>query len=114
MIIIRPRANYALLAVCSTLMAQSRKKLLIWEGFAVGEDTKLMICRTHKQSISFSGHNTKMYNTINPVLHLKTKHGEQYGEYEKALETGEEEKGKEEAIPQQLSLLEASECRNGT
>ena len=55
-----------------------------------------------------------MYNTINPVLHLKTKHGEQYGEYEKALETGEEEKGKEETIPKQLSLLEASECRNGT
>lgn len=50
-----------------------------------------------------------MYNTINLVLHLKTNQGEQYGEYEKALETREEEKGKEKAVPQQLMLLKASE-----
>ena len=61
MIIIRPRANYALLAVCSTLMAQSRKKLLIWEGFAVGGHTKLMICRMCKQSILCGGCNIKIY-----------------------------------------------------
>ena len=59
--------------------------------------------------ISRGGCNTKTYNTTSLAHHLKTKHGEQYGEYQKALELGEENKGKGKPTPKQLSLLEASE-----
>ena len=51
----------------------------------------------------------KTYITTNLVHHLKTKHGEQYGEYQKTLELREENKGKGKPTPKQLSLLEASE-----
>lgn len=88
-------------------MAKSRKKLPIWKHFAVGEDSKFAICKICEQSISHGGHNTKTYNTANLVLHLK-KPSEQYGEYEKALERGEEDKGKEKAFLRQLTMLEAS------
>jgi len=49
-----------------------------------------------------------MYYTTNYYIilvhHLKTKHSEQYVEFEKALEIGEQDKGKGKAVPQQLSL----------
>ena len=75
----------------------------------VGEDTKFVMCRICEQSVSRGGCNTKTYNTTNLVHHLKAKHSEQYVEFEKALERGEEDKGKGKAVPRQLSLLEASE-----
>lgn len=40
--------------------------------------------------------------------HLKAKHSEQYVEFEKALERGEEDKGKGKAVLRQKLLLEAS------
>ena len=51
----------------------------------------------------------KTYNTTNLVHYLKVKHSEQYVEFEKALERGEEDKGKEKEVMCQISLLEASE-----
>ena len=68
-----------------------------------------MLCGICEQSISHGGCNTKTYNTTNLVHHLKTKHSEQYVEFEKALETGEQDKGKGKAVPQQLSLPEDCE-----
>ena len=88
--------------------AKSRKKSPIWKHFVVGEDTKFALCRICKQSDSRSRCNTKTYNTTNLVYHLKAKHSEQYVEFEKALERGEEDKGKGKAVLWQISLLEAS------
>ena len=68
-----------------------------------------MLCGICEQSISRDGCNTKTYNTTNLVHHLKTKHSEQYVEFEKALEIGEQDKGKGKAVPQQLSLPEDCE-----
>ena len=67
-----------------------RKKSPIWEHFVVGEDTEFALCRICKQSVSCGGCNTKTYNTTNLVQHLKAKHSEQYVEFEKALERGED------------------------
>ena len=86
-----------------------RKKSPIWSYFVVGDDTKFATCNVCQQPISRGGRNTKTYNTTNLVHHLKTKHGEQYAEYEKVLELGEQDKGKGKVTPKQLSLLEASE-----
>ena len=96
-----------LLAVLSGFMADavSRKKSPIWEHFVVGEDTKFALCTICKQSVSRGRCNTKMYNTTNLVHHLKAKHSGQYVEFEKALERGEEDKGKGKAVLQQISLL---------
>ena len=92
-------------------MAKSigRKKSPIWDHFVVGEDSKFAICRVCEKSISRGGRNTKTYNTTNLVHHLRTKHNEQYVEYEKALERVEQDKGKGKAVPRQVSLIEATE-----
>ena len=66
--------------------------------FVVREDTKFVLCRICKQSVLRGGCNTKMYNTTNLLHHLKAKHSEQYIEFEKALERGEEDKGKGKAV----------------
>ena len=88
--------------------AKSRKKSPIWEYFVVGEDTKFVLRRICKQFVSRGGCNTKTYNITNLVHHLKAKHSEQYVEFEKALERGDEDKGKGKAVLRQISLLEAS------
>ena len=87
--------------------AKSRKKSPIWKHFVVGEDTNLALCRICNQSILHGGCNTKTHTT-NLVHHLKVKHSEQYVEFEKALERGEEDKGKGKAVLRQKLLLEAS------
>ena len=104
-----PCANCVLLTVLSGFMAdaKSRKKSPIWKHFVVGEDTKLALCRICNQSVSRGGCNTKTHTT-NLVHHLKAKHSEQYVEFEKALERGEEDKGKGKAVLRQKLLLEAS------
>jgi len=56
---------------------------------------KFVLCRICEQSISHSS--------------TETKHSEQYVEFEKALEIGEQDKGKGKAVPQQLSLPEDCE-----
>ena len=89
--------------------AKSRKKSPIWDHFVVGEDTKFVLCRICKQSVSRGGCNTKTYNTTNLVQHLKAKHSEQHVEFKKALESREEDKGKGKAALWQISLPEASE-----
>ena len=89
--------------------AKSRKKSPIWEHFVVGEDTKFVLCRICKQSVSRGGCNTKTYNTTNLVQHLKAKHSEQHVEFKKALESREEDKGKGKAALRQIPLPEASE-----
>ena len=85
--------------------AKSRKKSPIWEHFVVGEDDKFTLCRI---SVLHGGCNTRTYIT-NLVHHLKAKHCEQYVEFEKALERGEENKGKGKAVLWQISLPETSE-----
>ena len=92
-----PRANCALLAVLSGFIADtnSRKKSAIWEHFVVGEGTNFALCRICKQSVLRGGYNAKdVQHYTNVVQHLKAKHSEQYVEFEKALESREEDKGK--------------------
>ena len=82
-------------SVYSSIMAKSRKKSPVWEHIVVGEDTKFALCKICEQSVSHGGRTTKTYNTTNLVYHMKTKHSEQYTEFEKVLETEEPVRKKE-------------------
>lgn len=59
------------------------KKSPIWSFYSVGEDSRYAICKTCAQSVSRGGKNAKTFNTSNLVQHLKSKHQDNYKEFEK-------------------------------
>ena len=65
------------------VMASSRKRLPFWEYFVLAEDLRLAICQPCKDEVPRGGQSTISYTTTNLVQHLKTKHGQEYAEYEK-------------------------------
>ena len=89
-------------------MASGRKRSPIWEYFV------LAICQLCKGEVPRGGQSTKSYTTSNLVHHLKTKHGQEYAEYEKKKSEKQPEapqaSSSNEAGPlRQISLMEAAE-----
>lgn len=62
-------------------MATGRKKSPIWEFFTVAEDSGLAKCKVCEIEIPRGGQSTKSFTTTNLVHHLKTKHSEDYAQY---------------------------------
>ena len=86
-------------------MASGRKRSPIWEYFVLAEDSCLAVCQS-----------TKSYTTTNLVHYLKTKHGQEYVEYEKKKSEKQTEAPQasslNEAAPlRQISLMEVAELR---
>ena len=95
-------------------MASGRKRSPIWEYFALAEDSRLAICQLCKDEVPRGGQNSKSYTVTNLVHHLKTKHGQEYAEYEKSEKQTEapQASSSNEAAPlRQISLMEAAELR---
>ncbi len=88
----------------------ARKKSPIWSFYSVGEDSKFAVCNGCGQKVSHGGATTKTYNTSNLVSHLKSKHREQYAEFEKQKAgEGQEEQSTNSAKARQLTLKESDE-----
>ena len=97
-------------------MASGRKRSPIWKYFVLAEDSRLHICQLCKDEVPRGGQSTKSYMTTNLVHHLKTKHGQEYVEYEKKKSEKQNEAPQaslsNEAAPLwNISLMEAAELR---
>ena len=94
-------------------MASGRKRSPIWEYFVLAEDLCLAICQLCKDEVPHGGQSTKSYTTSNLVHYLKTKHGQEYTEYEKKSEKQPEapqaSSSNEAGSLCQISLMEAAE-----
>ena len=96
-----------LVAKEGSVMTGKTKKSPIWSFFVIGEDSKYMECNACGQKVSHGGRIMKTFNTSNLVGHLKSKHREEYKEFEK-LKAGEE-RPTTSAKPRQLTLQESDE-----
>ena len=74
---------YRVTRVAYCVMASGRKRSPIWEYFVLAEDSRLAICQLCKDEAPRGGQSSKSYTATNLVHHLKTKHGQEYAEYEK-------------------------------
>ena len=81
------------------------KKSPIWYLFVIWQDSKYVECNACGHNVSRGGRTTKTLNTSNLVSHLKSKHREEYKEFEK-LKAGEEQTTTS-AKPRQLTLQES-------
>ena len=69
----------------------SRKRSSIWTFFTTAENTKFAKCSVCLKEVPRGGHSTKSYTTTNLVNHLKSKHPEEYKNYEELKVTKEKE-----------------------
>ena len=99
-------------------MATGRKKLPIWEFFMVAEDSRLGKCKVCEMEVPRGSQSTKSFTTTNLVYHLKTKHDEEYAQYNR-LKADSDGKQKELGSTsdskgmrlRQVSLQEIAELR---
>ena len=87
------------------------KRSPIWELFSFREDTKFAKCETCGENIDRGGKSTKTYMPTNLVTHLKTRHQEQFTQFEKRKKEKEVDSTKKNAQPSlvQLTLKETSD-----
>ena len=60
----------------------NHKRSSIWTFFTTAENTKFATCLVCLKEMPRGGHSTKSYTTTNLVNHLKSKHHEEYKNYE--------------------------------
>jgi len=82
------------------------KKSLIWSFYSAGEDSRYAICKTCAQSVSRGRKNTKTFNTSNLAQHLKSKHQDDYKEFEKHIAL----KAEQQTRPMSLVRLLSDSC----
>ena len=63
-------------------LQSSRKRFSIWTFFTTAESTKFAKCSVCLKEVPHGGYSTKSYSTTNLVNHLKSKHPEEYKNYE--------------------------------
>ena len=63
-----------------------RKKSPAWDYFTVAEDPNFAVCKACKKKVSCSGKNSKCYETMNLVQHLRVKHAQLHIEFQQKVE----------------------------
>ena len=69
----------------------NRKRSSIWTFFTTAENTKFATCSVCLKEVPRGGQSTKSYTTTNLINHLKSKHPEEYKNYEELKVTKEKE-----------------------